>query len=789
MAFAEVDRDFDPPESVIGSPDILAQQRDGKFLAYGVISYAEGNALQRLNADGTIDTTFGDDGVIKPPSATSETSSSFANFRAASQLPDGKLLVVAQYTRRDLNAGRTTAERIGVSVSRYRADGTIDPTFGTGGSVGVAFNTRDYGRLMNVQSVGFAPDGSTYVVFQPGNDTSIGEAAYPFRSLLIKFNADGSVDRNWGQSGVLEMPRRDGAGLTSGYVTSIDSIAFRGSDSVLIAGSELHFTRSANLTNPNYSDVTFGKTVGYVSRLTATGETDPRFGDRGSFRTGKVPNSDGFTSELIRPDADRLLLVDRYDGRLRVINLSASGRVLPGQNISRVEGAPADSGLQFDAQLLPSGSILINRNVSFTEHPLVELRQLSNGRWTAQAPKFLASDTGNPLRHERVVVGQDGEGYTFAAEGYTGTQLTRFDLGSGTEPRDDVLLNVAEYAVSSDQSPVYSSSLLQELHVFFRDVNGGLKYRFRDDTGRWGGVETVDAAPGVGYGMSSTGPAVAYSDTTNGDLKFAERREDGTWTVEVASSAGTTGYYPSMVKTSLRGQPTSYAVAYYHRSTGDLRLARRSAAGEWDIETIDRAGDAGRVPRIVERRADQLAIAYAADGQVRLAEEGVGRNGRWGISILGTGAVPPRGIDVDYAPRGVGRTEKTNLDPAVTVAWRDANRGTVVATYRPRLGRPFQTFNAGGYHDPQLTTSYTGFVLDTHDDRGTTKSLSFTYDTNQRVLAEVPERRFIGGGVLLGRVETNFTFEYNRDEYGEGYTNTYTYYDAKFSALNVRDPI
>jgi uncharacterized delta-60 repeat protein len=106
----------------------VALQTDGKIVAAGltVIGGINQFALARYNSDGTLDANFGTGGRV----TTVFAGASIANaFSVALQL-DGKI-VVAGWTNIDGGAD--------FALARYDSTGTLDTSFGTGGRVITAF--------------------------------------------------------------------------------------------------------------------------------------------------------------------------------------------------------------------------------------------------------------------------------------------------------------------------------------------------------------------------------------------------------------------------------------------------------------------------------------------------------------------------------------------------------------------------------------------------------------------------------------------------------------------------
>src|SRR5262249_36161184 len=97
----------------------IAIQSDGRIVAAGQSSNGTDDdvALARYNVDGTLDTSFGIDGLVTYPAAFDQTAYS------VDVTSDGRIVVGAGWTLG------------GAYLLRYQPDGTLDPTFGQGGVV------------------------------------------------------------------------------------------------------------------------------------------------------------------------------------------------------------------------------------------------------------------------------------------------------------------------------------------------------------------------------------------------------------------------------------------------------------------------------------------------------------------------------------------------------------------------------------------------------------------------------------------------------------------------------
>lgn len=154
-----------------------ALQPDGKPVVAG--NSAAGLQVVRYNADGTLDTSFGGDGQA----TTSFTGG--INARAVMIQPDGKI-VVAGYL------SFTSGDLRDIMLARFETDGTLDMTFGTGGTAIIDLTPNATEVVFDAVLLS---DGKIVIVGQK-NDT-IGFADF----LVARFNTDASVDTTFGTNG------------------------------------------------------------------------------------------------------------------------------------------------------------------------------------------------------------------------------------------------------------------------------------------------------------------------------------------------------------------------------------------------------------------------------------------------------------------------------------------------------------------------------------------------------------------------------------------------------------
>lgn len=155
----------------------VAVQSDGKIVLVGDTNIAASAAyVLRYNPDGTLDSTFGTGGK-----ATVTIDSSDFSPTAVAVQSDGRIVVAG-------DSGDNFA------VARLNADGTLDSTFGTGGTVVTDFGGSDRAEDVAVQS-----DGRIIVVGTHGNPLSGVQSENDF--AVARYNSDGSLDITFGTGG------------------------------------------------------------------------------------------------------------------------------------------------------------------------------------------------------------------------------------------------------------------------------------------------------------------------------------------------------------------------------------------------------------------------------------------------------------------------------------------------------------------------------------------------------------------------------------------------------------
>ena len=157
----------------------LALQSDGKIVIVGTACCYD-FALVRYNTDGTLDMTFGTDGMV----TTDFNGSDYAESVAIQQ--DGKIIAVGSTA---LGGGYSS-----FALARYDTDGDLDATFGADGKVVLGFggNTAAWAYAIAIQADGkiVAAGGCSNVTETRNDDIA-----------LLRIHDDGTLDETFGENG------------------------------------------------------------------------------------------------------------------------------------------------------------------------------------------------------------------------------------------------------------------------------------------------------------------------------------------------------------------------------------------------------------------------------------------------------------------------------------------------------------------------------------------------------------------------------------------------------------
>src|SRR5581483_9911032 len=305
--------------SGIGSAFAVALQGDGKIVVAGDRQSTSNNdaAVVRYDANGAVDTTFGDDGIVI-------TSITNAFATAVLVQSDGKIVV---------GATEGFGDSRNIAVIRYDTDGSFDPSFS---SLGIA--TVDLGSGETFGGMVLQPDGKLVVAGRRGPAQGAGTV------LVARLDVDGSLDGTFGTGGAV---------TTAACAASEATDVARQPDGKIVVGGRciptLQYIGKALVARYDAAgalDGTFdgdgiatpdvpalnaialqadGKIVGVaergsslneqfaVVRIAGDGSLDATFGGNGFISTPFVGRSEGALDVAVQPDGGLVLVGTVFD--------------------------------------------------------------------------------------------------------------------------------------------------------------------------------------------------------------------------------------------------------------------------------------------------------------------------------------------------------------------------------------------------------------------------------------------------------------------------------------------
>ncbi|MGH8047751.1 MAG: hypothetical protein ACREKL_10930 [Chthoniobacterales bacterium] len=267
-----------PPSGFSDNASAAAVQSDGAIVVAGKTSdgpFGNGNLLvMRFLADGMLDTTFDGDGRVETDVLTG-----MEDYTTAVAIQtDGKILVLGY-------SYQNSAPYQDVTLVRYKTDGTLDSTFGTGGKAFIDFGGYDSSTVLILQ-------GDKILVAGSSNGNSIG-----FHTALARYNSDGTPDTTFG-----EMSNGQATfAAVSDVFTSNDSdfgMAVQPDGKIVLSG----------LTSDSGAH-----TQGFLlERYNADGTLDTAFGTEG-IAVEDVGGAYGSPASVMSDSSGRLLVAGNFD--------------------------------------------------------------------------------------------------------------------------------------------------------------------------------------------------------------------------------------------------------------------------------------------------------------------------------------------------------------------------------------------------------------------------------------------------------------------------------------------
>ncbi len=245
----------------------MTVEANGKIIQIGQATdpttHVSDLALVRYNTDGSLDTSFGNGGVVLTPLTTGAGAPTASDVLVDSQ---GRIVI----------AGGDGSH---FELARYTSSGQLDSTFGTAGLVTTA--------IPGTNSSGVA----TTVALDAAGNILVGGSAYStqfgFFAPLFRYSANGTLDTSFGLSGMAF------ADFPTASIDTINSLLVESDGNILVGGNDAN----------NANDWA-------LLQFTSAGRPDPTWGTSGAVVTSFGKAQETATSLAQQPDGKIVVVGD-----------------------------------------------------------------------------------------------------------------------------------------------------------------------------------------------------------------------------------------------------------------------------------------------------------------------------------------------------------------------------------------------------------------------------------------------------------------------------------------------
>jgi uncharacterized delta-60 repeat protein len=331
--------------SLDGTINSTIQQSDGKFVVAGTTNGLFYTA--RYNIDGSIDTSFGNNGKVTTAIVPDQQVDAF--IKDIVQQQDGKILVLGEY-----QPGQVTAFNRSSVIVRYNIDGSLDTSFATNG-----------------KTTEFLSAGASKIILKNDGKFVVSGGTLPFRSpnsqpILSQYSSNGAFELSF-----LAPP--EGKIVNAAIQSDGKTIA--------ISGSFLGRSAADNFE----SIVTI---PGSINRYNTDGTLDNSFGTN-----GKVDNIFGNNAGVVVQSDGKIIVAGATQSGLSIARYNSNGTLDSTFGNNGTVTSELNFVAEFDnIKLQSDGSILLIGNTGSVSD-FVIARYLSDG--TPTTPTTINGTAGN----------------------------------------------------------------------------------------------------------------------------------------------------------------------------------------------------------------------------------------------------------------------------------------------------------------------------------------------------------------------------------------------------------
>ncbi len=358
----------------------VAIQTDGKIVVSGRSDsnpvFVTSFAIVRYNTNGSLDTTFDSDGIVITPGPGNAITDSLAIQT------DGKIVIA-----HNLYSGSAYV----LSVLRYNGDGSPDTTFDDDGIVSTTVGT-------NVEQASVAIQTNGKIVVAVSSYTSMA-AGYDF--YVVRYNADGALDAEFGNSGLVVTPIGAGAAFDQPK-----SIAIQANGKIVVGG------KSTTGSNSDFA----------VVRYNRNGSLDAKWGNGGIVTTDLGGTAESANSIAIQSDG-RIVAGGETDAQSPTVRRFATVRYI------------GDAGENFDYDKDGNSDISVYRPSDGTWYVLGSSSgSLFGVKWGASSDELAPADYDGDLKTDYAVWRGGAFAYLYILNSSNGTARIEQFGQTGDDP-------------------------------------------------------------------------------------------------------------------------------------------------------------------------------------------------------------------------------------------------------------------------------------------------------------------------------------------------------------------